>query len=71
MDPPSVTPKHIDLHSVVVKYGMEALAGIAVLEFVIIYVIGLRDPRVRSGEEVRKKLGVPYLGSTPDLRSAA
>jgi hypothetical protein len=71
MDPPSVTPKHIDLHSVAVKYGMEALAGIAALEFVIIYLIGLRDPRIRSGEEVRKKLGVPYLGSTPDLRSAA
>jgi len=71
MDPPSVSPKQIDLRSPAIKYSMEALAGVAVLEFVIIYVIGLRDPRVRSGEEVRKKLGVPYLGSTPDLRSAA
>jgi len=71
MDPPSVTPKQIDLHSPPVKYATETLAGVAALEFLIIYVIGLRDPRVRSGEEVHKKLGVPYLGSTPDLRSAA
>ena len=71
MDPPSVTPKQLDLRSPAVKYSMEALGGIAALEFVIIYVIGLRDPRVRSGEEVRKKLGVAYLGSTPDLRSVA
>ncbi len=71
MDPPSVTPRQLDLHTPAIKYSMEALAGTAALEFVVIYVIGLRDPRVRSGEEVRRRLGVPYLGSTPDLRSAA
>jgi capsular polysaccharide biosynthesis protein len=43
----------------------------AALEFVIIYVIGLRDPRIRSGEEVRNKLGVPILGSTPHVHLAA
>ncbi len=71
MDPPALSPKQIDLRTPAVKYFLEALGGTAAVEFLLVYVIGLRDPRVRSGEEVRKRLGIPYLGSTPDLRVAA
>lgn len=71
IDAPTISPRQIDFHSPAVKYSLEALAGTGAIELLLIYVIGLRDPRVRSGEEVRKRLGIPYLGSTPDLESAA
>ena len=71
MDAPAVSPRQVDLHTPAVKYALYALAGTAGIEFLIVYVIGLRDPRIRSGDEVRKRLGVPYVGSTPRLRSAA
>lgn len=71
MDPPAVTPKQLDLRTPAVKYSLDALGATAAVEFIVIYLIGLRDPRIRSGEEVRKKLGVPFLGATPDLPSAA
>ena len=71
MDPPAVTPKQIDLRTPAVKYSLDGLAATAAIEFILIYLIGLRDPRIRSGEEVRKKLGVPFLGGAPVLSSAA
>ena len=71
MDPPAVTPKQLDLRTPAVKYSLDALGATAAVEFIVIYLIGLRDPRIRSGEEVHKKLGVPFLGATPDLPSAA
>lgn len=71
MDPPAVTPRQLDLRTPAVKYSLDALGATAAVEFIIIYLIGLRDPRIRSGEEVRKKLGVPFLGATPELQSAA
>jgi hypothetical protein len=45
-----------------------ALAGTAAAEFMIVYLIGLLDPRVRSGEDVERRTGIPYLGSTGVLR---
>ncbi len=71
IDAPDVSPKQIDFHTPAVKYSLVALAGIGAVELLLVYIMGLRDPRVRSGEEVRKRLGIPYVGSTPDLRSAA
>ncbi len=71
VDAPSVSPKRLDLHIPAVKYFFAALGATASLEILLVYVIGLRDPRVRSGEEVRKRLGIPYLGSTPNLSSVA
>ena len=70
MDTPAVTPKELTLRTPAVKYTLEALGGTAAVEFLVVYLIGLRDPRVRSAEEVRKRLGIPNLGSTPDVRAA-
>lgn len=71
VDAPSVSPKQLDLHAPAVKYFFVAVAATAGVEILLVYVIGLRDPRVRSGDEVRKRLGIPYLGSTPNLSSVA
>ena len=71
IDAPAVSPTQFDFHTPAVKYSLEGLAGIGAVELLLVYMIGLRDPRVRSGEEVRKRLGIPYVGSTPDLASAA
>ena len=45
-----------------------ALAATAAAEFMIVYLVGLRDPRVRSGADVERRTGIPYLGSTGVLR---
>jgi hypothetical protein len=71
IDAPAVSPTQFDFHTPAVKYSLEGLAGVAAVELLLVYMIGLRDPRVRSGEEVRRRLGIPYVGSTPDLASAA
>jgi hypothetical protein len=71
LDPPAVTPKELSLRTPAIRYALEALGATAAIEFLIVYLIGLRDPRVRSPEEVRKRLGIPSLGSTPNVRRAA
>jgi hypothetical protein len=71
VDPPSVGTKQLDLRAPAVKYAFAALGATAALEILLVYLIGLRDPRVRSGDEVRKRLGIPYLGSTPTITSVA
>lgn len=71
VDAPSISPKQFDLRTPAVKYYLEALAGTAGVEILLVYVIGLRDPRVRSGDDVKKLLGIAYLGSTPALPSTA
>jgi hypothetical protein len=69
VDAPSVGPKPLDLRAPAVKYAFAALGATAAVEILLVYLIGLRDPRVRSGDEVRKRLGIPYLGSTPTITS--
>jgi hypothetical protein len=71
VDAPSVSPKQLDLRTPALKYAFAALGATAVVEILLVYLIGLRDPRVRSGDEVRKRLGIPYLGSTPSISSVA
>ena len=65
LDPPAADPRTIDLRTPFVRYALLALAGVAVAEGLLLYLLAVRDPRVRSGREVRAQLGIQLLGSTP------
>lgn len=45
-----------------------ALAGVAALAALLVYVVARRDPTVRSGEDIRRSLGLKPLGSVPAPR---
>ena len=65
LDPPRADPKAIDLKSPLIRNTLLTLLGVAVAEGMLLYVLAVRDPRVRGGGEVRAQLGIQYLGSTP------
>jgi hypothetical protein len=44
---------------------MAALAAVAIVELLLVYVLARRDPNVRSLEDVRREVGLKPLGSTP------
>jgi hypothetical protein len=65
VDPPAHTPETISTSTPAVKYSLGALAAVAVLEALLVYVLARRDPSVRSLEDVRREVGLKPLGSTP------
>jgi hypothetical protein len=65
IDPPMAKAESTDS---AVTLFVVALAGTAAAEFMIVYLIGLHDPRVRSGADVERRTGIPYVGSTGMLR---
>ena len=67
VDPPAAAPQGITRSSPAVRYSLTAVAGIALLEALLVYVLARRDPSVRSLEEVRREVGLRPLGSTPVL----
>jgi hypothetical protein len=69
LDPPRAEPKSADLKSPAVRYFLLVLAVVAVAELTLLYILSVRDPRVRNGHEVRAQLGIRFLGSTPPLAS--
>jgi hypothetical protein len=71
IDPPTAQPRPLDLKSLAVRGFLAGLAGTVVVTLMLVYVIGRRDPRIRSGEELRARTGIPFLGSTPVVRTAA
>lgn len=66
LDPPRPELKTIDLKSPVVRYALLALCAVVVVEGLLLYLLAVRDPRVRAGSEVRAH-GIAYLGSTPRI----
>jgi hypothetical protein len=65
LDPPRADPKTIDLKSPLVRNSLLAFGAVAAIEAMLLYVLAVRDPRVRGGGEIRAQLGIPFLGSTP------
>lgn len=65
LDPPRADPKAIDLKSPLIRNTLLTPLGVVVAEGLLLYVLAVRDPRVRGGGEVRARLGIQYLGSTP------
>jgi hypothetical protein len=54
----------------IVKLFALGLGAMAALEFLLVYLIGLHDQRLRSGDDVEKRTGIRYLGSpVPTLRT--
>jgi hypothetical protein len=60
IDPPSAQSSSIA--AVLKPFGLGLLATGA-LEFLVVYLVGLHDPRLRSGEDVENRTGIRYLGS--------
>jgi len=71
IDPPTSQPRVLDLKSLAVRGFLLGLIAILAIEAIIVYLVGRRDPRIRSGEEIRLRTGLPYLGSTPELLRAS
>jgi hypothetical protein len=65
LDPPRADPKPIDLKSPLIRNTLLTAIGVLVAEGMLLYLLAVRDPRVRGGGEVRAQLGIQYLGSTP------
>jgi uncharacterized protein involved in exopolysaccharide biosynthesis len=71
VDPPAVTPTPFSLKAPAVRLFQLALALTAATELFVIYLMARRDPRVRTGREVEKRVAIRYLGSTPTLERPA
>jgi hypothetical protein len=70
IDPPTAQPRPLDLKSLAVRGFLLGLAGTVAVTLMLVYVIGRRDPRIRSGEELPARTGIPFLGTTPLVRNA-
>jgi hypothetical protein len=66
LDPPSVRPAAMT-STPLASWVWLGLAGVAVLALVLTGRECLRDGRVRSGADVQRRTGLPYLGSTPAI----
>jgi hypothetical protein len=67
LDPPRADPKAIDLKSPAIRNSLLALVAVVAIEAMLLYVLAVRDPRVRGGSEIRAQIGIPFLGSTPRI----
>lgn len=67
LDPPRADRKSIDLRSPVVRNSLLTLGAVIATEAMLLYVLAVRDPRIRGGSEIRAQLGIPFLGSTPRI----
>jgi len=67
VDRPFVVPLTLDQHAPAVKLALYALIGIIAAEALFVYLIGRRDPRIRSVQDVRRAAGLKPLGSLPVL----
>jgi uncharacterized protein involved in exopolysaccharide biosynthesis len=67
LDPPAARPEPLSLRTPAVRLFLIGLAAAVTTELGFVYVIGLRDPRIRSGDDVRRRTGLRFLGSTPAL----
>jgi uncharacterized protein involved in exopolysaccharide biosynthesis len=69
VDPPAVVHEAlISSRTPGLKQAGLALGVVAALEALLVYVAARRDPTIRSGEEIRRALGLKPLGSVPLLR---
>lgn len=66
VDPPAQQQVSITAKTPAVHYGEIAAAGIAGLELLLVYLIALRDPRVRSSGELANERVID-LGSGPEF----
>ncbi len=69
VDQPAVLPQRLSRTTPGVKEGLTALAGVAAVEALLVYVVARRDPSIRAAEDVRGALGLKPLGSVPVLSS--
>jgi hypothetical protein len=60
MDPPTAQPVSIDGLFKLVAFGFAAAVA---AEMLLVYVVGLFDPRIRSGKDIENRTGIRYLGS--------
>ena len=51
------------------KQAAVAMGVVAILEALLVYVVARRDPTIRSGEDIRRAIGLKPLGSVPLLGS--
>jgi hypothetical protein len=65
LDSPAVMTKQLKVTGTDLRVGGIAALGTAAVEALLIYLMIARDPRVRSGAETARSLGLRYLGSTP------
>jgi len=70
VDPPAVQLIPITAKTPAVRYGQIAAAGTAILELLLVYLVALRDPRVRSSSDLAHELLID-LGSGPAFGEAA
>lgn len=66
LDSPSIRPTAMTTTPLPIWVWL-GLAGVAMLALVLTGRVCLRDGRVRSGADVQRRTGLPYLGSTPVL----
>jgi hypothetical protein len=66
LDPPSIRPPAMTT-TPLASWVWLGLAGVAGLTLLLTGWVCLRDGRVRSGADVERRTGLPYLGSTPVL----
>jgi hypothetical protein len=67
VDQPFVKPFQLDTHSPAVKYAIYSVIGILGAEALFVYVIGRRDPRIRSVHDIRAAGAFKPLGTAPEL----
>lgn len=67
VDPPMALPQKLSRSTPGVSEGLAAIGAIAGIEALLVYVVARRDPTVRSGEDVRRAVGLKPLGSVPIL----
>jgi hypothetical protein len=71
VDPPAVSSRAFDTKSPSFRFGTLALVGVAVAEFLLVYVLAMRDPRVRSVDDLpARELKVVDLGRAPAMERA-
>ncbi|HKF76360.1 MAG TPA: hypothetical protein VKF59_09475 [Candidatus Dormibacteraeota bacterium] len=70
VDPPAVAPEAlISSRTPGLKQAGVALGVVAAVEALLVYFVARRDPTIRSGEDIRRALGLKPLGSVPLLGS--
>jgi hypothetical protein len=71
VDPPAVSSRALDTKSSSFRFGSLALVGVAGAEFLLVYVLAMRDPRVRSIDDLPvRELKVLDLGRSPAMDRA-
>jgi hypothetical protein len=68
VDPPALAPQPVISSTTPgLKQAGVALGAVAAIEALLVYVVARRDPTIRSGEDIRRALGLKPLGSVPLL----